>query len=52
MSYQKRMDSVLRLQQLSTKDGKDRLDSNLSFICKVNSTISLFLCIPENGGEK
>lgn len=42
----KSKEKVLKLQQLQGNDGGD-LASNLSFICKLDSTISYFLCNPD-----
>lgn len=42
----KRKEKVLKLQKLQRNDGGD-LASNLSFICKLDSTISCFLCNPD-----
>ncbi len=45
MSYNLQKENVLKLQKMKS-DTINNLTSNLSFICKVESTISLFMCVP------
>jgi hypothetical protein len=45
MSYHKQMSNILQLQKMKNPSSLD-LTSNLSMACKEKSTISLFLCIP------
>lgn len=49
MSYSQQKENVLKLQKMENSS-INNLTSNLSFICKVDSTISLFMCVP-TGGE-
>lgn len=46
MSYNKQMSKVLELQGMTQTKGLSGLTSNLSFICKEKSTISVFTCLP------
>ncbi|MBE7099941.1 MULTISPECIES: class III lanthipeptide [Bacillus cereus group] len=46
MSYNKQMSKVLELQEMKKAATSGGLTSNLSFICKEKSTISLFTCLP------
>ncbi|WP_211237406.1 class III lanthipeptide [Paucisalibacillus globulus] len=41
------MEKVLKLQKME-QSFFGGLTSNLSFVCKKESTLSLFLCVPEN----
>ncbi|KAA6458891.1 SapB/AmfS family lantipeptide [Bacillus cereus] len=46
MSYHKQMSKVLELQGMTKTAAQGGLTSNLSFICKEKSTISVFTCLP------
>ncbi|WP_205413788.1 class III lanthipeptide [Priestia megaterium] len=45
MSYHKQMSNILQLQKMKNSSSLD-LTSNLSVVCKEKSTISFFLCLP------
>lgn len=45
MSRKNEMHNVLELQKMRNLISHD-LTSNLSFVCKERSTLSLFLCVP------
>ncbi|WP_242225014.1 class III lanthipeptide [Bacillus cereus group sp. BfR-BA-01380] len=46
MSYNQQMAKVLELQEMKKTAVQGGLTSNLSFICKKESTISVFTCLP------
>ncbi len=45
MSYNQQKEKVLKLQKMEN-NFFNGLTSNLSFVCKEESTISLFMCVP------